>query len=303
MKVLITGPDGQIGTQLLRFWPASDEVVPVSIAELNFADSAAIRQTVRAIAPDLIVNAAGYTAVDRAETEPELAMAVNATAVGVFGEEAKRLGAAVIHYSTDYVFDGTKRTPYTPNDAPNPQSVYAKTKYGGEVALRESGASHLILRTSWIYGLYGRNFLLAILRQAQLKPELKIVSDQTGCPTWCGDVAKATIAIAQRALHKNKNGSTFGERAGTYHICSGGSTTWFEFAKRILELAELPKSPKLAPITTEQYAAPAARPLYSVMDCSKARDAFGVQIPNWDETLEELLTTQRSELAQALAQS
>lgn len=303
MKVLITGPDGQIGSQLLQRWPNSDHVVPVSIAQLDFTNSDAIRQTVRDIAPNLIVNAAGYTAVDRAETEPDIAMSINATAVGVLGEEAKRLGASVIHYSTDYVFDGRKSSPYTPDDTPNPQSVYAKSKYQGEVALRESGASHVVLRTSWIYGVYGRNFLLAILRQARLKPELRIVSDQTGCPTWCGEVANATIAIAQRGLRAFNSQVTFGELGGTYHVCSGGSTTWFEFAKRIIELAEIPNPPKLVPITTQEYAAPAARPLYSVMDCSKAHETFGVLIAEWSSALEELLRTQRAELANTLMQS
>jgi dTDP-4-dehydrorhamnose reductase len=301
MRILITGPDGQIGGELLDLWPSTDEVVPVSIAEMDFTNPQAIREKVREIKPDLIVNAAGYTAVDRAETEPDIAMAINATAVGVLGEEAKRLGAAVIHFSTDYVFDGRKRTPYTPDDQPNPQSVYAESKLQGEVALRESGAAHITLRTSWIYGARGRNFLLAILRQAASKPELKIVSDQTGCPTWSRSVAQATIEIAQRAMIGERGHWSFGERQGIYHLCSGGCTTWFDFAHRIFELADVPKKPKLVPITTEQYGAPAARPLYSVMDCSKAHDAFGVLIVHWAVALEKLLIGQRAELARTLS--
>jgi dTDP-4-dehydrorhamnose reductase len=301
MRILITGPDGQIGGELVDLWPATDEVVPISIAEMDFTDASAIRRKVRDIKPDLIVNAAGYTAVDLAETEHQIANAINATAVGILGEEAKRLGAAVVHYSTDYVFDGRKRTPYTPDDQPNPQSVYAQSKFDGEIALRESGAAHLILRTSWIYGARGRNFLLAVLRQALVKSELRIVSDQTGCPTWCQSVAQATIEIVRKAIAGKPGAWSFCGREGIYHICSGGSTTWFDFANRIFDFADFVPRPLLTPITTAQYGAPAARPAYSVMDCAKAHDAFGVLIADWAIMLEEILIRQRAVLARILS--
>jgi dTDP-4-dehydrorhamnose reductase len=249
MKTLLTGPDGQIGAEILSAWPRERgfgrqpcEIIPLSIEQCDFTNVAALRRFVREIKPNLIINASGYTAVDRAESEPDLARAINATAVGVLGEEARRLGAAVVHFSTDYVFDGRKRTPYTPEDKPNPQGVYAQSKREGEVALIESGAPYIIIRTAWIYGLRGRNFLLAILRQAAQKPELKIVNDQTGCPTWSRSVARGTIEMVSHAMEEKTGSCSFGGREGVYHLCAGGSTTWFDFARRIFQLADIPRT-------------------------------------------------------------
>lgn len=292
IKTLITGPDGQIGSEMIGAFPQHWEAVPLTIQALDFTDAAAVRRHLRDIQPGLIINAAGYTAVDRAETEPELARAVNATAVGILGEEARRLNAPILHFSTDYVFDGTKTTPYTPDDQPNPQSVYARSKFEGERALIASGASHLIIRTAWIYGLHGRNFLRAVLEQAAVKSELKIVNDQVGCPTPSRLVARAAAEIVVRALTGDARGGqgwSFGDRAGIYHLCCGGSTSWFDFARRIFELADVHPKPRLVPITTEAYGARAARPKYSVMDCSRTREVFGVALPDWDHGLQHVL--------------
>jgi dTDP-4-dehydrorhamnose reductase len=292
MKTLLTGPDGQIGHELLATMPQiyASQVVTLSIDQLDFADSAGIRRWVQQIKPNLIINAAGYTAVDRAESEPEVAMAINATAVGVLGEEAAKLGAAVVHFSTDYVFDGRKTTPYTPDDPPNPLSAYARSKLEGEIALIKSGAAHLIIRTEWIYGLRGRNFLLAMLENAA-KPELRIVADQIGCPTWCRAVAQATFEIINKSVTFDPSSKSwsFGGREGIYHLCSSGSTSWFDFARCIFDLAAIGPRPALVPITTEQYGAKAQRPKYSVMDCSRTTETFGVSMADWNVALREAL--------------
>ena len=299
MKVLITGPDGQIGSEMLRAMAPHSQVVPLSIAEMDLTDPAAIRDRLRDLKPALIINAAGYTAVDRAEVEADLAQAINATAVGILGAEAKRLGAGVVHFSTDYIFDGAKRSPYTTEDQPNPLSVYGQSKLDGEVALRNSGASHLIIRTSWVYGLRGRNFLLAMLQQAAIKPELRVVNDQTGCPTSAPAIARASAKLTLRALAAESSGLPFGDRGGIYHLACGGATTWFDFARRIFDLADVPSPPPLRPISTADYGARAKRPPYSALDCTKARETFNVVMPGWETALEELLSADKAMLGQA----
>jgi len=303
MKVLITGPDGQIGWELLRALPPDLHTVPLSIAELDLTNPPAIRDQLRQHKPNLIINAAGYTAVDRAEVEPGLTHAVNATAVGILGEEAKRLGAAVVHLSTDYIFDGSKRTPYTSDDLPNPLSVYGQSKLDGEIALVSSGASHLIIRTSWVYGLRGRNFLLAMLQQAAVKPELRVVNDQTGCPTSAPAIAHATTKLIFRTLHDGPSGCSFGNHGGIYHLACGGFTTWYDFARRIFELADIASPPLLRAITSAEYGAPAKRPQYSVLDCAKARERFNVVMPHWEIALQELLSAEKPIPARAAAPS
>ncbi len=289
MKILITGPEGQIGWELCRALPVAWQVMAVDRRRMDLADPAMIQQTIRDLKPDVILNAAAYTAVDKAETEPELAAAVNAEAVGIIGQEAKRIGAAVVHYSTDYVFDGCKSTPYQPDDAANPMSVYGRTKHQGEQALLKSGAAALILRTSWVYGLRGRNFLLAILRKAMREPELRVVNDQTGCPTSCGDIAKATVRIVEGALRGEPGNWSFGGKEGVYHLVSAGATTWFDFARAALELAHIHPCPRLVAISTAEFGAPAHRPAYSVLDCSRTQAAFNVGIGDWHAGLKEVL--------------
>src|SRR5215510_6766083 len=200
MRIVITGSDGQIGFELARAFEAAATVIGLTIGDVDVTDTPALRARLRDEKPDLIINASGYTAVDRAEQEPEIARAVNATAVGVIGEEARKLGAAVVHFSTDYVFDGRKSSPYTPDDVPHPLGAYAQSKYDGELELQRSGAAYLIIRTSWVYGMRGRNFLLAMLNLAGTKPELRIVNDQTGCPTWCRPLARCTALIVSKGI-------------------------------------------------------------------------------------------------------
>ena len=288
MRILITGAHGQIGWELLRQGESQHELIGLTRNELDLADFAAVRQIIGDSKPVLIINAAGYTAVDRAETEPDLAMAVNAAAVGVIGEAARRIGAAVIHYSTDYVFDGTKKTPYLPSDPPNPLSAYGRSKLAGERALLASGAEALILRTTWVYGLRGKNFLLTILRLAKTQPQLRIVNDQVGAPTSSAAIAEATWKIV-RCLDGTAGGRSFGECAGIHHLTAAGSTTWFGFAKRTLEIVQQQPQPTLVPIATAEYPTPAVRPAYSILDNSSTRTAFGVEMANWDDALQKML--------------
>jgi dTDP-4-dehydrorhamnose reductase len=299
MRVLITGTSGQIGWELARAFPAGWSVIPITRAEIDLAHPETIAPAIRRHLPDVIVNAAAYTAVDRAEIEPELAHRVNAESVGVLAHEAKSCGAAIVHFSTDYVFDGTGRTPYTPDDQPNPQSVYGHSKLAGERALLESGASHLILRAAWVYALRGRNFLLAILRQAALKPELRVVNDQVGAPTWARCVAQASSEIITRHLAGGERNRNFAGREGIYHLTCGGATTWFDFARAIFDEAQIP-APKLQPITTLDYAARAHRPAYSVLDCTRTKSVFGVVLPDWRDALRRA-ASDRAALADAIA--
>jgi dTDP-4-dehydrorhamnose reductase len=284
VKILLTGKDGQVGWELQRTLAPLGEVIATGRAELDLADADPIRRCIRAAAPDVIVNAAAYTAVDKAESERELANAVNGVAPGIIGEEAKRLGALLVHYSTDYVFDGRKYDPYTEDDAAAPLNAYGATKLAGERAIIASGAPHLILRTSWVYAARGRNFLLTMLKLAAEREELKIVDDQTGAPTSARAIADATARILTLGRE--------GKGEGVFHLTAGGSTTWFGFARAILTAthAERGRSPKLIPITTEAYNAPAKRPKNSVLSNDKLERVFGFRLLPWEEGLREVLS-------------
>lgn len=289
MKVLVTGSQGQIGHELLHTLAPLGDVTGIDIAELDLTNAAEVKGFLQRLHPDLIINTAAYTAVDRAEAEPELAHAVNATAVEILAGEAARLGTAIIHYSTDYVFDGTKDSPYTPNDKPNPQSVYGRTKLAGEQALIASGARHLILRTEWVYGLRGRNFVLSVLGQAQKKNELRVVNDQTGSPSWCRVIAQATADIVQRSLAGSPGARNFGGHEGIYHVTCAGQTTWFDFARHIFESPHVSRRPRLIPVSTVEFGARAARPAYSVLDCSLTEKIFGVKLMSWQQAIDAML--------------
>jgi dTDP-4-dehydrorhamnose reductase len=289
MRILVTGAQGQVGFELRRTLVTLGEVVACDRQELNLAQPDQIRARIRELKPQLIVNSAAYTAVDKAETEPDLAEAINAIAPGVMAEECRKLNATLMHYSTDYVFDGAASRPYLENDAPSPQSVYGASKLRGEQAVRASGASHLIFRTSWVYGLRGKNFLLTIQRLAREREELAIVNDQIGAPTWSRNIAEAT---AQIVAWCNGSGQTLNEIlqtvGGTYHLTNQGQTTWYDFANALLRMSEgrePRKLQRLRAITTAEYGLPAARPLYSVMDGSKLQAVFGVQLPAWEQAL------------------
>ena len=274
MRILLTGRNGQVGWELERTLGPLGEVIAFDHSGLDLAKPDEIVARVREVKPDIIVNPAAYTAVDKAESEPDLAMAINGIAPGIFAEEAKRIGALLVHYSTDYVFDGEKDGPYVETDAPNPLSVYGASKLAGERAIAASGADHLIFRTSWVYANRGKNFLLTILRLAKEKPELRVVADQFGAPTWARDIATATALV----LARRPAGAEIW--SGIYHLTAAGRTTWHGFAQKIVELAGL--STPVAAIPVSEYPTPARRPRNSVLDHSKAESSFGLKLPSWD---------------------
>lgn len=285
--ILVIGKNGQIGWELERSLCVLGDVVAVDRHSVDLANADNIRAFVRQAKPDVIVNAAAYTAVDKAESEPELAMAINGTAPGIMAEEARRLGALLVHYSTDYVFDGTKRTPYTEDDTPNPINVYGKTKLAGEHAVQAVGGNYLILRTSWVYGMRGNNFLRTILRLLREKDELRIVDDQIGSPTWCRTISDATAHIVAFALRDTAQLET-----GLYHLTAGGQTSWYGFARAIAELADAQgrTSKAVLPITSAEYPTLANRPAYSVLE-NKKRRSVELFMPPWHGTLQMVLNT------------
>ncbi len=299
--ILLTGKTGQVGSQLYPLLTNLGEVVAPDRDELDLSNAGNIRRAVRDLRPNLIVNAAAYTAVDAAETDESTAYAVNAGAPAAFAEEAKKIGAVIVHYSTDYVFDGLKRTPYTESDPTNPINVYGKTKLAGEQALRDSGASHLIFRTSWVYATRGRNFLLTILRLASERDELKIVRDQVGAPTCAEDIAAATTMVLTYMRQRNDDLCLTSELGGTYHMTAAGQASWYDFAKAILDeargvscnlswLIAATHGRKLIakdvlPISREEFRSPTRRPGYSVLSNSRLAQRFGVALPDWRNQL------------------
>ena len=274
MRILLTGRNGQIGWELERLLPALGEVVATDRATLDLGDADSIRRRVREVKPDVIVNAAAYTAVEQAESECDIAMSINATAPGVLAEEANSGSAFLVHYSTDYVFDGAKREPYTEADEPRPLNVYGQSKLEGENRIRAAACAHVILRTSWIYAARGRNFLLTMLRLAAEGRRLRVVNDQFGAPTWSRDIAEATAHLLGKIGRDERT---------TYHLAAGGSTTWYGFARRIFELRGVTAS--LTPISSEEYPTAAARPRNSVLDCRELERDFGLSIPGWERGL------------------
>ena len=288
-RILLIGKNGQVGWELERTLAPLGKVIAVDRKVVDLAKADTIVAAIREMKPEIIVNAAAYTAVDKAESEPELAMAINGIVPGIMAEEARRLNALLVHYSTDYVFDGTKNGAYTEQDAPNPQSIYGKTKLAGEQAVQSVNGPHIILRTSWVYGGRGKNFLRTILRLAQERDELKIVDDQIGAPTWSRMIAEATAQILSQAFSTlTPYPSRLTELSGIYHLTSAGQTSWFGFASAIVELAirqGADFSPKMLPIPTTEYPLPAARPQNSVMSNDKLKNTFGLSLPDWQTAL------------------
>lgn len=272
--ILLTGAGGQVGFELARSLARHGEVTATDRAALDLADADAIVAAVRQLRPRLIVNAGAYTAVDLAETEREAAFAVNARAPGILADEAKRLDAVLIHYSTDYVFDGLSTTPYAEDAPANPLNVYGESKYQGECAVAQSGACALVFRTGWVYGARGRNFLLTILRLARERDELRIVADQHGTPNWCRTLSDAATAVVARGL------PWLAERAGLYHVTSSGETTWHGFAQAIVDQSPGPR-PRVVPIPSSAYPTPARRPAYGVLSSRKFETTFGYVLPDW----------------------
>lgn len=289
MKVLITGANGQVGWELQRTLHTLGEVIACDRRHLDLASPDAIRAKVRDVGPDVIVNAGAYTAVDKAEAEPDVAMAVNGVAPGVLAEEAKRLGALLVHYSTDYVFDGTKAEPYLESDSANPLSVYGSSKLAGEKAVEAVGGAYLIFRSSWVYAGRGKNFLLTILRLASEREELRVVDDQFGAPTWCRSIAEATAQVIAKLSPQGRIDS---DRAlvarGLYNLSAGGRVSWCGFAQAIVEATRARRGggPKVTPITTAEYPLPARRPANSVLSNEKFQRAFGLACPAWEGALD-----------------
>ena len=274
--ILVTGAAGQVGFELILLLAPHGDVVATDRATLDLANADAIVAAVRGTRPKLIVNAGAYTAVDRAEDEHSQAHAVNAVAPGVLAEEARRLGAVLIHYSTDYVFDGASTSPYAEDATTGPLNVYGATKLDGERAIAAVGAHAVVLRTSWVYGTRGKNFLLTIRRLAAERDELRIVSDQRGVPNWSRVLAESTARIVARGL------PSLAERAGLYHMSSTGEATWYEFARAIVGDAG---KPRVVPITTAEYPLPARRPPYGVLGTAKFQASFGFGLPDWRDAL------------------
>lgn len=289
-RILVTGADGQVGRALLNKFDGAAELVPCNRSVLDLSRPTEIRTKVREVAPDVILNAGAYTAVDRAESERDLAMAINGHAPGVLAEEAKRAGALLVHYSTDYVFDGSKSEPWVEDDATNPLSVYGASKLAGEEAIRAVGGQYLIFRTSWVYAPDGKNFALTMLRLGRERDSLNVVDDQIGAPTTAAELARATHEITTGVLEERYGPET--DWPGAYHMTCSGSVSWCGFARAIFERApELlsGKTPTVNPIKTSEYPTPARRPLNSVLSNEKLQQRFGLKLKDWQVALDDVL--------------
>lgn len=286
-RFLVAGRNGQVGWELQRALAPLGEVVAPDRASLDLADPDSIRNAIRGVKPAVIVNAAAYTAVDKAEAEPGLAMQVNGIAPGIMAEEARRADALLVHYSTDYVFDGTRDGPYAEDDRPNPLSAYGRTKLAGEESIRAAGAAHLIFRTSWVYAARGHNFVRTMLRLGRERHELRIVNDQTGAPTWARSIADMTARVLAADRKRAR------DHGGLYHYTAAGAVTWYGFAQAIFRETVATRAgfqaPALVPITTAEYPLPARRPANSRLDCARLRATFGVTPQPWEEMLRECL--------------
>jgi dTDP-4-dehydrorhamnose reductase len=289
-RVLILGSTGQLGRELQRSFSGFGEVISCTRETVDFTVEEQLRSAVRTASPDVILNAVAYTAVDRAESEPDLAMAVNGRAPGVLAEEASRLGALFVHYSTDYVFDGAKAGPWEETDPPNPPNVYGASKLAGEQAVKQVGGSHLIFRTSWVYGPHGKNFLLTMLRLGKERDLLKVVDDQIGAPTSSLELADATRSVVDGVL-KGQFGPA-DSWAGVYHMTCSGAVSWRGFAQAIFDRAGSlldGRKPETIPIPSSEYPTPAKRPQNSVLSNQKLNTRFDVQLPSWEDALDRVL--------------
>jgi len=305
VKILLTGKTGQVGRELSVLLPRFGDVFAPNRQELDLVKPDEIRKIIRNIRPQLIVNAAAYTAVDQAESDRAMAHAINEYAPRIIAEEGNRIGACLVHYSTDYVFDGKKGAPYVEDDPPNPQNAYGATKLAGELAIQESGIAHVIFRIAWVYAQEGRNFLLTVLRLAAEREELRIVCDQKGAPTWSREIAQTTVQILSRVCSA-ENSISFSGISGTYHMSASGETTWDGFAAAILEeiRSAAPSAPWIAaatggrpmsarrvlPITSAEYPQAARRPAYSVLSNVRLTRTFGTALPHWRTQLQSLFS-------------
>lgn len=286
-RILVPGRTGQVGWELQSTLAALGTVIALDRRQMDLTDNDSIRRAIRDTKPEIIVNAAGYTLVDKAEAEPGLAMQVNGVASGVIAEEAKRLGALLIHYSTDYVYDGELDRPCVEDDTPNPVNTYGKTKLAGEQAITAVGGEYLILRTSWVYSARGANFVLAILRLAREKPELAVIEDQTGSPSWARALAQATAELLRRK-------DLIPGHSGIYHLAATGHTSRYDFARSIVRIArelsgEHDGWARVKPITSSEYPLPAKRPVHPVTTKEKIKRVFGIEMPHWETQLRAFL--------------
>ena len=277
MRILLSGRNGQVGWELERSLAPLGEVVALDRAQLELSDETSIRRVVQDTKPGVIVNAAAYTAVDRAESEPAVADRINHVAPRTFAEEARRRDALLVHYSTDYVFDGEKGAPYLEDDVTNPVNVYGRSKLEGERAIQAAGCRHVILRTSWVYAARGNNFVRTVLRLANERDELRVVGDQVGSPTAAHELAAATATFLRQGAPGD----------GIYHLSAAGATSWYEFALAILSLTGLGKA-RVQRITTREYPTAARRPRYSILSNDKIRNAAGIKLPDWRVSLDEV---------------
>ncbi|MDT8283785.1 MAG: dTDP-4-dehydrorhamnose reductase [Gammaproteobacteria bacterium] len=286
MKILLFGKNGQVGWELNRSLQPLGEIIALDIEDADFSKPESLRQVIQDIKPNIIVNAVAYTAVDKAEEEEALALNINGVAPGVLAEEALKLNALLIHYSTDYVFDGTKSTPYVETDSPHPINAYGRTKLAGEVAIQVTGCDYLILRTSWVYASRGHNFLLSILKLAKERDELSIVADQAGAPTWARTIAD----VSGHVLHKAQSDRRMGKfKSNVYNLTSSGQATWFDFAVCIVDMARAYKTDseisvrEIHPISANEYVTAASRPANSCLQVSKLENDFNITMPNWKQ--------------------
>jgi dTDP-4-dehydrorhamnose reductase len=283
-RILLLGAGGQLGMQLKQAFTGKVELTALARAGLDLSDADAIRSAIRSANPEIVINAAAYTAVDKAESEPEQARLVNAVALGIIAEELAKTNGWLVHYSTDYVFDGSGTKPWIETDPTGPLGVYGQTKLDGELAIAAMGCKHVILRTSWVYAAEGRNFLHTMLRLGRERDQLKVVDDQIGAPTTAEALTEATLAVLRRL---NEDAP---EVTGVYHLACAGETSWCGFAKAIFaEFASLQKTPEVLPIPTESYPTPAKRPRNSRLNCNKFTRQFGFQMLEWQDALHDVV--------------
>ena len=289
MKFLLIGKNGQVGWELNHSLSKLGNVFAVGRNELDLSMPETLGTIIQDIRPDIILNAAAYTDVDKAESEPELAMTVNGISPGIIAREAKKIGAGMIHYSTDYVFDGKATFPYKEENPIYPLNIYGKSKLAGEQAVIQVGIPHIIIRTSWVYSLRNSNFLLTIQKLAQTRSQIKVVDDQTGAPTWARSIAEGTKQILEQSLSKSTKTEKLFICSGVFHMSCSGKTNWFGFANKILEFSGLAKSTELIPISTTEYTTPAERPRYSLLSNKKLKQVFNQEIPQWQDALKQCL--------------
>lgn len=282
-RILLFGKIGQVGWELRRTLAPMSQLVCVDYPDVDLTKPDSIRQWIQDSAPAIIINAAAYTAVDKAENEFPLAVKINGEAPGVMAAEAKKRGALLVHYSTDYIFEGNKVSPYVEDDLPNPLSAYGRSKLAGDQAIQQVDGNYLIFRLCWVYGARGANFMLTMMRLAREREKLRVVNDQIGCPTWSRMIAETTAL----ALNQIDTPAKAAARRGVYHLCSSGQTSWHGFASAIIESmpGEEKKCRTVEGIPSAEYPTPTKRPAYSVMSCAKLERVFGLTLPDWRESL------------------